>query len=443
MHLLLLLELGDTAWGNVMAAQGNRTLLPADRMAAGVDSVVGDARRECPVPLDELEASTLDASRAMTLPPRCYTSPEFFEFEKAAIFRCQWLCLGRAEQIPTPGDYFTLTIADEPLIIVRDRDGEVCVLSAVCRHRGTLLAEDTGNCGRSFVCPYHSWSYDLHGQLIGAPGMEHTTGFDKRDVSLPRLQVELWNGFIFANFDDAAAPLGPRLRGLEALLADYHLADLVTTAPDIIPDAPFNWKIMMENGVEPYHAPFLHRRYVPSRGDDTLHSLEWSDDSGAIVSQIEVPLPPGVEMDVGVTPHGGCYFPVIESLTREQRRRFSFATVPPNLMLGWQADLVFWFLLVPNAPESVTLRWAYCVPETTMRLPTFEDLLQLTREGVEVFNRQDFPVNASIQRGYRSHFAARGRYSNQELVLVQINRWLVKRYREYALGARKPITAEG
>jgi phenylpropionate dioxygenase-like ring-hydroxylating dioxygenase large terminal subunit len=388
-------------------------------------TTVARAASTCPIPMEALEASTLDVTEAMTLPPECYTSPVFYEFEKEAIFYREWLCLGRAEQIPNPGDYLALTIANEPLVVVRDTKNQVSAMSAVCRHRGTVIAEGAGNCGRALRCPYHWWTYDLHGQLIGAPGMAQTNGFDKRGIRLPRLKVELWNGFIFANFDENAGPLAPRLLDLDRLLANYHLADLMTTPPDVLPDLPFNWKIMMENGVEPYHAPFLHSKYVPSRQDETLSSFAAADDSGAIVSQIDIPVP-----DVGVNPSYRCYFPRIETLTEQERSRFSFATVPPNLMLGWQADLLFWFLLLPNAPDKVTLQWAYCVPESTLRLPMFDDLLDLTKQGIEVFNRQDFPINTSIQKGYGSRFASRGRYSNQELVLVQINRWLVKRYRE-------------
>src|SRR5436309_12520038 len=99
-------------------------------------------------------------------------------------------CLGHVGQVSAPGDYFTITIANDPLIVLRDESGEVRVLSAVCRHRGMVLADDSGHCDRLLVCSYHGWSYDLRGALVGAPDMGRTREFDKRQIRLPSLRAE-------------------------------------------------------------------------------------------------------------------------------------------------------------------------------------------------------------------------------------------------------------
>ncbi len=113
--------------------------------------------------------SVVDVGHAITLPPYVYTSSEFFEFEKEAVFSHDWLCLGRHEEIPEPGDYFTIQVNDEPLVVVRGSDRRIRVLSNVCRHRATLVNSGSGNCGRSFQCHYHWWRYDLEGRLVAAP----------------------------------------------------------------------------------------------------------------------------------------------------------------------------------------------------------------------------------------------------------------------------------
>ena len=100
-----------------------------------VSATQGEQMRRCPIDIEEFDASDRDVSQASTLPPACYTSPEFFEFEKDAIFFRDWLCIGRADQVPSPGDYLAVTLVDEPLVMLRDNDGEIVVLSAVCRHR--------------------------------------------------------------------------------------------------------------------------------------------------------------------------------------------------------------------------------------------------------------------------------------------------------------------
>ena len=223
--------------------------------------------------LDELRRSRGSFSDAIGLPPEVYSDAEFHRFEMEAVFSGEWLCVGRQEQIPDPGDYLAVTRAGEPLIVVRAADGSIRVMSAVCRHRGMCITAsvDRGDddmfdppdfesgSTRQFRCPYHSWVFDLDGQLIGAPEMSRTDDFDMTEVRLPSLAVETWNGFVFANFDHDAAPLGPRLAQLDAVLANYDVASLVTGDPVTIPAFALNWQIMMVNFMEMYHNSRRHQ----------------------------------------------------------------------------------------------------------------------------------------------------------------------------------------
>ena len=103
------------------------------------------------------EIKGMDASETRTLPPAFYVSEEFLELEKQEIFLKEWLCVGRVEEIPKPGDYFASELLDEPLIVARGQDGKVRVLSNVCRHRSSVVVEGRGN-SANFVCPYHAWT---------------------------------------------------------------------------------------------------------------------------------------------------------------------------------------------------------------------------------------------------------------------------------------------
>ena len=132
------------------------------------------------------------------------------------MFDNEWQCVGRASRIPNVGDYFTTTVNTEPIIVSRAKDHTVRAFSAVCQHRGMQVADDAGNCSK-FTCPYHLWSYDLTGRLLGAPAMERTEAFDKKDYPLPALAVELWQGFVFVNFALDAAPLAPTLASVRAV----------------------------------------------------------------------------------------------------------------------------------------------------------------------------------------------------------------------------------
>jgi phenylpropionate dioxygenase-like ring-hydroxylating dioxygenase large terminal subunit len=141
--------------------------------------------------LAAFDSSTCEFSKAETLPPVIYTSEEFLEFERRALFDHEWICVGRASRIPNPGDWFTCEVNREQMIVARGKDGQIRAFSSICQHRGMQVVEGEGNCTK-FTCPYHMWSYDLTGRLLGAPAMEKTEGFDKKDYPLPPAQVELW-----------------------------------------------------------------------------------------------------------------------------------------------------------------------------------------------------------------------------------------------------------
>jgi phenylpropionate dioxygenase-like ring-hydroxylating dioxygenase large terminal subunit len=253
--------------------------------------------------------------------------------------------------------------------------------------------------------------------------MQQTEGFDKDAISLPRLKVELWNGFIFVNFDDHAPPLGPRLRKFDALLANYHADELVTSKQWDY-DVPWNWKIMLENGTEHYHAVFLHSKFIVKGSEDSSVPAWEGEDDSAVISIVPVPVP-----DLGLSPHGGSFFPPIPTLTDEERKRFVFSAVPPNLHIGLEADLLFWFILLPDGPGRTRVKWAYCVPKDVIESTTFEATLDLVHRGLENFNAEDFPINAGMQRGLSSRLAQRGRYSIEEETASHVARWAIQRFR--------------
>lgn len=396
---------------------------------------------ESPIPLDSLRPSRGTFADAVGLPPAVYSDAEFHRFEVEAVFGSEWLCVGRCEQIPEEGDYLAVTRAGEPLIVVRNASGEIHAMSAVCQHRGFCLTADTtrsddeifdpprhlSGSTKNFRCPYHYWVYDLEGQLIGAPEMGRTTGFDTGSVRLPGLSVEIWQGFIFVNLSPDPAPLAPRLRKLDEALTNYQLEQLITVDPAVIPDVPFNWKIMIENFMEMYHNSRLHHG---------IH--DWAPSSGASYADYE----PGdgamfgfnrtLEPDGGFNPTFRALFPVLPGTTIEERQQVVFALVPPSLLIGIQSDSAFWFAVDPTGPTSHELSMAYLFPESTVEMPLFGELLEAAIAGVANFNRQDMPTNVSVQRGMQSRFAPRGRYSWQEGVLAQFNSWLVDHYESHA-----------
>jgi len=389
----------------------------------------------------DLEASALGVERSCTLPPGCYTDPDFYAFELEAVFAREWLCLGRVEQVPSVGDWFSVTIADEPMIVVRSAPDDVRVLSAVCQHRGMVitapsestpdewgrLPPETAGHGRQLRCPYHYWVYDLEGRLIGAPEMQRTCGFDKADVRLPRIRSEIWNGFVFANLDPDAEPLAPRLADLSALLANWHLDEMVSGPPQRLDDLPWNWKVMQENGLENYHSDRLHRGLhdaVPSSG---LLPTPYDDGSAAIISRLRAS-----HRDFSLNPTYKALLPIIPTLTDEERETSTFALLPPTLLIGMNTDSALYRIVMPTAVDRITIVFGNLFPPGERDERRFREVQKMVTAGLLTMTSQDVPTDAAVQKGLRSRFAPRGRYSWQEEPLAHFNRWLVRRYRKAA-----------
>jgi phenylpropionate dioxygenase-like ring-hydroxylating dioxygenase large terminal subunit len=374
---------------------------------------------------DAFEPSTRPVNEAGLLPTSVYTDAEFYRFELDTIFGHEWLCVGRADEVPEAGDFLTRTLAGEPLILVRDRAGEVRVLSAVCQHRGMLVAEGRGH-GSSFTCPYHHWAYGLDGQLLGAPAMDRAVGFEKACFGLPSLPVEIWHGFVFTSFAADPAPLTPHLAKIEPIIRPFELESATTVSGDTLADLPWNWKVMLENFNDPYHASRLHgplQTFAPSHLNEFL---DW-DDSDAAIGRVQH----FTHIDGSFNPSKRCLFPVFPELSEADRQRGSFILIPPTLALAVVPDEVAYFIVSPEGPESITIHISYCFQPAVVKDPMFEYLFAAANSGVNNFNVQDVHANELVQRGLRSRFGPHGRYSWQEETLRQFNRWLVARYRRY------------
>ena len=373
--------------------------------------------------IDAIEASTTGVSTASTLPPVLYTSADVLAFEREAVFAHDWLCVGRAERLAAPGDWFTVSICDEPIIVVRDKSGDVRAMSAVCQHRAMQVCEGAGN-STSFTCPYHHWKYGLDGRLLGAPAMERTEGFDKSAFGLPALGVELWQGFVFVNLDAEAPPLAPTLSRYEPYLANYDVADAVCPGTFTLHDLPWNWKVMFENFNDGYHANRLHK-FVQDFCPSNMSGFPepWDDDSNVVFRTAGY-----THIDGGFNATHRAIMPVFPKLTDEERMRSTFALVPPTLCFGTAPDQCFFFLVRPTGPETIDVEIGYLFHPSALEDPLFEHKLKLSDVGVQVFVQQDQDATTKVQRGLRSRFARRGRYSWQEESHVQFNRWLSRRY---------------
>ncbi len=285
--------------------------------------------------------ATLPADQAQTLPGRFYTDPDYFQYEVETFLSREWHCLGRVDEIPNPGDYFTARLFAEALLVVRGDDGQVRVLSNVCRHRGMLLAEGSGST-RRFVCSYHAWSYDRSGQLSAAPRMQEK-GVGAKTCRLPEFRCEVWNGFIYANLDDGAIPLAPRLEALNQVLAPYRTQGM-RYVQSFEEEWQTNWKCLVENFMESYHLSVVHPKtlhpYTPT-------GLSRKALSGEAFTSYCANYP-----DTAATRGLGA-----DTLRVEERRRSTLVSVFPTQIASQAATLLVSFGIQPLAVDRIRVRW--------------------------------------------------------------------------------------
>lgn len=187
-----------------------------------------------------------------------YTSPEYAQREREAIWMKTWQVAGRIDDLPKVGDWKEHKIYDQSFLIVRGKDEKLRGFVNACRHRGNILCQGTGNAKRGFLCQYHLWSYDLDGRLKGLLREESAGALDKADSGLIEVPVDTFGGFIFINPDPGAEPLSSWL-GEEAIsvLEPYHLEQM-STVMNVREPLDCNWKVVMDAFNEGYHINGVH-----------------------------------------------------------------------------------------------------------------------------------------------------------------------------------------
>jgi len=208
-------------------------------------------------PVQALRKTTaLPFEQARAMPPDVYTSEEFMQKELDYIFRKDWFCVGRADALSNPGDYVTCDLAGQPIVVIRDRDGNLRAHSNVCLHRMSTLLHGRGTVS-AIVCPYHAWTYNFDGSLRGAPAMNQNEGFCKDSYKLPAILCEEWLGWVFVTLNPNAAPVMETLAQVENMIAGYDM----TNYSESFYEEHFwdtNWKVLAENFMESYHLPVCH-----------------------------------------------------------------------------------------------------------------------------------------------------------------------------------------
>ena len=196
-----------------------------------------------------------------TLHANCYTDEKYLEVERHAIFQKTWQWACHEEKLHEAGDYYVTDIADQSILLLRNTAGKLRAFYNVCQHRAHELLQGEGKT-KMIVCPYHSWCYDLDGELRAARHTEHIEEFNQGEICLNQVQVEEFCGFIYVNLDPYADPLADQSGDLSKEISEFapDVNDL-TFAHRLTFDIKSNWKNIVDNFLECYHCPIAHKDF--------------------------------------------------------------------------------------------------------------------------------------------------------------------------------------
>ena len=373
----------------------------------------------------DLELMGRPLDQAVSPPAPYYTSKELYELEVERIFLKEWLWVGQVEQVKNPGDYFAFTVADEPIVVVRDQSGELRAFSAVCRHRGAVVATGKGNC-KAFTCPYHGWTYALTGKLLNAPEMERVTNFAPSHYGLIPLKLETWEGIIFVNFDPQSKPLASSLGDLPECVKNYKLGELVCTERRNY-DFPCNWKMLVENAMEAYHVVGTHQTSLGTEYGSLLNWRIKENPQGLYEDLIFVGSEP-VTMAIPGSVSEIAWR--IEGLTEAEQKEHHFILLYPNLLLIFQPDSVTCFVMLPEGPDRIKVICDWHFPKSLVERPDFGQIAKTNYDGVDGFNQQDIRVLGLTYQGYQSRLFRPGRFSLHEAIPHRFARYILSRVLE-------------
>jgi len=371
-------------------------------------------------------AVTAAQSATRTPDGRIYWDPDVLRTELEQFFYRSWVNVGRVESVPGAGDFFTRPVGRENILFVRGPDGTIRGFYNLCRHRGTRVEIATeGKGAHSFICPYHSWAYDLTGRLIGALHMKEQVDFDRKDYGLHPVRVETWGGFIWANLEptgpDLRASLGPFFGRFERFpIVDLRLGAKMSY------EVEANWKVLVENFSECYHCAPVHpslNRLTPYLSGD--NDARFSDE--ATRSLFSGGFMEFAQDFQSMTRTGYTTRPLVPGMTPIDKKRVYYYVVFPNLFFSLHPDYLMVHRCWPTSVSHSRVENEFYFTQEAMAAPGFDpsDASGLWDE----INRQDWAVCELAQEGVASRAWNGGRYSDQEELVHDFDEFVTGRLR--------------
>ena len=359
------------------------------------------------IPLTNLDSVLTSIHQAKGLPNDHYISDAVFEEEKIAILFDNWSAIGFGKDIPEEGDAKPINFVDMPLLMVRDKNGEINVFQNTCRHRGMILVEEPTNITGMIRCPYHSWSYSLNGDLcatpmVGGMGIHTHEAINHDELGLFKIRSAVWQDIVFVNisnnaqeFRDYASKTIERWSEFEKPL--YHGGDSSSFTLNL----NTNWKLAVENYCESYHLPWIHPELnTTSSIKDHYHIEEPGHYSGQ-----------GSHVYNQMKSESGDVFPDFESLSKKWDTTSEYIALYPNVLLGVHRDHFFSIIIQPISSEKSIEHVSIYYAKKPDEIPQLKNLIDTNAHFWKEVFLEDVGVVEGMQRGRKGLMFDGGKFS--------------------------------
>ena len=372
-----------------------------------------------------------------SLPAWTYRDPEFFALERERVFAPSWQIVCHESDLAGPGDWHTLDIVGESVIVVRGADGRLRAFTNVCRHRGSRLVDGSSGCAHKLVCPYHAWTYDLDGTLSGVPDSASYPGLDKARHGLAPVDLEIWRGFVFVRLAGDGPGVAEMMAPYAALLEPYRFEELRALGRVTLRPRAVNWKIIGDNYSDGLHIavahPGLTRLFGKSYGVEATEHVDrmWG----------ELQDRPSANWSERAYQR---LLPPIPHLPPERQRSWQYLKLWPNIALDIYPDQIDFMQWLPVSPtESLIREIGYAIPDadsSNLRRREMRATRYLNWRINRQVNAEDTTLIARVQQGMTSRSFTAGPLSIKEVCLRNFG----KRIREVIPQARiEPRPAAG
>ena len=379
-------------------------------------------------PRGNLDSVLTPTAMAKGLPNEHYISDAVFDEEKKAILFNNWSAIGFGKDIPNTGDIKPMSFVDMPLLMARDENNNINVFQNTCRHRGMILIEEPKNLSGLITCPYHSWCYNLKGELCATPmvgGTDINTheAIKNDELGLFKIKSAVWQDIIFVNisnnaqeFTDYAAKTIERWSEFDKPI--YHGGETSSFTLNL----DTNWKLAVENYCESYHLPWVHPELnITSSVEDHYHIEEpgfFSGQGSYVYNQIKS--------------EDGSVFPDFEGLSNKWDQASEYIALYPNVLLGTHRDHFFSIIIEPIATNKTVEHVSLYYAKKPEEMPELKPLIDSNALFWKTVFSEDIGVVEGMQRGRKGIMFDGGKFSpTMDSATHCFHRWIANHIKNF------------